>query len=90
MKKQPAFPENLAERLGLPEEVVSGSAKISVTGGKRALIENHRGILEYGSERIVIRTTGGNLILSGTGLQLLGMSRRELIFGGKLQNVEWM
>ena len=89
LKKRTALLDNLAEYLSLPEEAVSGAAKLSVTGGKRILIENHGGILEYGSERIVVRTAQGKLILSGTGLKLLGMSRRELLFGGKLQNVEW-
>ncbi len=89
LKKRKALLMNLAERLELPEEAVSGATKLSVTGGKRILIENHRGILEYGSERIAVRTDSGTLILSGTELHLLGMNEQELLFGGRLQNVEW-
>ena len=89
LKKRKALLMNLAERLELPEEAVSGAAKLSVTGGKRILIENHRGILEYGSERIAVRMDSGTLILSGTELHLLGMNEQELLFGGRLQNAEW-
>ena len=48
------LPQELTERLELPEEALLAAAKLTVTGGKRALVENHRGVLEYGQERIVV------------------------------------
>ena len=53
------------------------------------MVENHRGILEYSTERMVISLGREKLVLSGTGLRLLGMNRNELLIGGRLQNVEW-
>ena len=46
-------------------------------------------ILEYGTERMVISLGREKLVLSGTGLRLLGMYRNELLIGGRVQNVEW-
>ena len=89
MKKRQALLMNLAERLELPQEALAGAARLTVTGGRRALIENHRGILEYGGERIAVSTSQGRLIVSGAGLRLLAMNRHELLIGGAVQDVEW-
>ena len=89
LKKRTGFIYGLEERLDLPEEAVAGAAKLTVTSGRRAFIENHRGVLEYGTERIVVGTESGKLILSGTELGIWGMDRHELLIGGKLQHAEW-
>lgn len=47
MKKLRELPYELADKLELPEDVLLGSAKLTVTGGRSAVIENHRGVLEY-------------------------------------------
>ena len=89
LKKRAERLRSLAERLDLPGEAV-GAARLTVTDGRRALIENHRGILEFGPERIVIGTGAGKLILSGTALEIRGMDRHELLIGGDLQYAEWV
>lgn len=80
---------DLSERLELPEEALLGAGKISVTAGRRALVENHRGILEYGRDRIVVGMNRGQVRLNGSELQLLAMNKRELLIGGRIQSVEW-
>jgi len=89
LKKIKMLASDLSERLELPEEALLGETKLTVTAGRRALIENHRGILEYGPEYIAVSTRAGRLGLSGSGLRLLAMNRRELLIGGKIQSVEW-
>ena len=89
LKKERKLLLDLSERLELPAEASVGAAKLSVTAGRRVLIENHRGILDYGSERICVGLEQGKLILSGTELCLLAMDRKEMLIGGKLQNLEW-
>lgn len=82
------LPGELGERLELPGEAM-GAVKLSVTGGRRALVENHRGLLEYGTEQIRVSTGRGQLVLRGSELRLAAMNRRELLISGKLQAVEW-
>lgn len=81
--------EALAEVFDLPEEAVPGAARVTVTSGKRVAVENHRGLLSYGEERIVIRLPRGKLTLSGAGLQLILMSAERLFIGGRIQALEW-
>lgn len=81
--------EDLTDRLDLPEEALLGTAKLTVTGNRRVLVENHRGILEYGTEQIRISTGRGQLVVRGSELSLSAMNQKELIVCGKLQAVEW-
>ena len=89
LKKIGMLASDLAERFSLPEEALLGAAKLSVTAGRKALIENHRGILEYGTERIVIGAGRGKISLSGSNLRLTAMNRSELLICGAIKNVEW-
>lgn len=89
MKKMRDIAENLAETLELPQEAFGTTAKLSITGGRRALIENHRGIAEYGRERIVVSTDKGRIIISGQELVLSAMNKNELLINGKISTAEW-
>ena len=89
LKKRDGLARELAERMELPTEALLGAAKLSVTGGRQALIENHRGILAYGPEQIVVSTGRGKICLNGSELRLRAMNKNELLVLGKLQSVEW-
>ena len=89
MKKLGELPLDLAERLELPEEVVLGSGKLTVTGERRVLAENHRSILEYSPEHIVVAFARGKASINGTALCLNAMNGRELLISGRIQSVEW-
>ena len=51
MKAVRELPAELAERLELPEDLLPGSGRLTLSGGRQALVEGHRGILEYTPER---------------------------------------
>lgn len=89
VKSMKELPQELTERLELPEEALLGATKLTVTGGRRAVVENHRGVLEYGEEWIVVSAGRGKLIINGAGLGIEAMNRRELLVKGRIQSVEW-
>ena len=89
LKKIGTITQDLSERLSLPEDALLGAAKLTVTAGRKTLIENHRGILEYGTEHIVISTGRGKISLSGSGMKLMAMNKSELLISGEIKNVEW-
>lgn len=81
--------EALAEMLVLPEDALLGAAKVTVTAGKRLLVENHRGVLSYGDAQIIVRLPRGKLSVSGSALSLLVMTSEQLLIGGRIQTLEW-
>ena len=89
MKSKRELPRELAERLALPEDALLGTAKLTVTGGRRLLVENHRGVMDYGRDRIVVSLGRGKLNISGAELVIAAMNRRELLISGRIQSVEW-
>ena len=80
--------ERTAEALELPGDVVAGLPRIELTGDRELRMENHRGILAYGSDEIQI--AGGRLVVKvrGENLELLAMNAGELLITGALRGVE--
>ena len=83
------LPAALAEWLGLPNEIVPGGGRLTLSGGRQALIEGQRGILEYSGERIVISFGREKLSLMGDGLYLRAMNAEELLVTGRIRTAEW-
>ena len=80
--------EKTAEVFDLPGDVVAGLPRVGLLGDHQLRMENHRGILAYGSEEIHI--SGGKLIVKvrGTGLELKAMNARELLITGTIFSVD--
>ena len=89
LRKRRGLGEDIADRLDLPGEALLGSAKLTLTANRRALVENHCGILENGPEQIQISVKRGKIVLRGSDLRLTAMNKGELLICGKLQSVEW-
>lgn len=80
---------DLTERLELPAEAVSGAVRLTAVGDRRLLLEHHRGLLEYGSERIRVSTGRGSVLICGSDLSMTAMNGEELLITGRLQSLEW-
>ena len=75
--------KNLAQRLTLPQEVVSQGPLAELHGNTSVCIENHGGILEYTDTRVCTALT-----VSGCGLRILRMTQRRVEIGGTIRCVE--
>jgi len=80
--------ERTAAALDLPADVVAGLPRIELTGNREVRMENHRGILAYGTEEIHV--SGGRVIIKvrGTDLELRAMNGSELLITGTILGVE--
>lgn len=89
MKKKLGVLPGLADRLELPEEALSGAAKLTVTADRRALVENHRGILAYSTDCVVVSLGDRRLTLCGRELRIRAMNRKEVLICGELLDISW-
>lgn len=89
MKTIKELPLDLAEKLELPMEILPGAGRISITGGRQAYVEDHRGIVEYSEDRVVLALKRGKIIINGAGMRLSAMNGSELIVSGRIESVEW-
>ncbi len=86
-RKKEGLLERTAQVFDLPGEVV-GLPRVELTGRGELRMENHRGILAYGQEEILV--SGGKLLIRvrGSGLELKAMTGDELLITGTILSVE--
>ena len=80
--------QRAAETFDLPADALAGLPKLELVGDGELRLENHRGILAYGREEIII--SGGKVIVKimGSGLELKAMNASELLITGTVTVVE--
>lgn len=86
-RKKEGLLEKTAQLLEVPGQVV-GLPKVELTGRGELRMENHRGILAYGREEILV--SGGKLLIRvrGAELELKAMNAGELLITGTIVSVE--
>lgn len=86
-EKREGLLERTAQAFDIPGEVV-GLPRIELTGRHEVRMENHRGILAYGREEILV--SGGKIMvrIRGAELELKAMTANELLIAGTVASVE--
>lgn len=91
MEKKPrreGLLEKTAELFDLPADALAGLPKVELVGDRELRIENHRGILAYGTQEIHI--SGGPYVIQvmGQGLELRAMTGLELLITGRITGIQ--
>ena len=86
-RKKEGLLEKTAQLLEVPGQAV-GLPKVELVGRGELRMENHRGILAYGREEILV--SGGKLLIRvrGSELELKAMNAGELLITGIILAVE--
>lgn len=87
MGKGRMFLERLAERGEIEAEGALIQPVVEIGGDSRVLIENHLGVMGYSSERILIKVRFGSISVCGCGLQLVRMTREQLVIHGRIDGI---
>ena len=75
--------ELLADRLELPSDALAGTAKLTVNGRHRVLIENHCGIM------IAVDCGGMKTVIRGDDLSLGAMDKQDMLITGRILSIEF-
>lgn len=87
MKQGMKLWETLCRQTDLPDEVFPGQSLIEIVDDRRVLVENHRGVKEYGPEAICVQVKFGMLRICGKNLHLRCMTRTKLVISGCIHNI---
>ena len=87
MGKGRMFLERLAEEADLGTDGIPGQTIVEIAGEGRVLIENHDGVMGYSRERILVKVKFGCISVCGCGLELLKMTREQLVIRGRIDAV---
>lgn len=88
MSKSMKRTQELIDRFDMPSKLCLGVPKITISGRSELLIENHRGILSYGTELIQIDCGGSTVSVRGDGLELEAMDKMDMLIKGRLLVIE--
>lgn len=87
MGKERYIWERLADEANLSMEPIPGQSIVEIAGDRRVLIENHFGVKVYSREQIVVNVKYGQLCVCGCGLELMRMTKEQLVIRGKINGV---
>ena len=82
--------DRAADRFDLPGEVIGDLPRLTVIGGQRVIVENHKGLMDYGPNNIVIAGGKVTLKLTGDNLELRAMNAEDLLITGDVFQVEFI
>ena len=75
------------DRADLSGEPMPGIPLVEIAGDNRVLIENHRGVTEYSSNRIGIRVRYGVVLVCGQCMELSQMTKERLVISGRIDAI---
>ena len=61
---------------------------VEIVEQRRVLIENHRGVIAYGEEKILVNVRFGAISICGQRLELTHMTKEQLVVCGSIHSVE--
>ena len=82
--------EKFFEMLELPKELVLNRPKLTIIGNCDVMIENYKGVVEYGSDLLRIKTGSGGVKISGTGLLIREITSEDIIISGAIHTLEFI
>ena len=88
MHKSNSLWSKLTLAADLPDEPIPGLPLVEIVDNSRVLIENHKGVNEYGENLIRIRVAFGSVCVCGQKLELAHMDKGQLIVCGVIESVQ--
>lgn len=80
----------MADFLEIPRDLVLNLPKLTIVGAREVLIENHRGIMEYQTDRIRINLARGYLEIAGSDLEIKAILPDEMSIMGSVRSITFV
>lgn len=80
----------VAAMLELPEETMLDVARISLVGNMDLLVENHRGLVYYSPEQVVLAVPEGRVAVTGAELSIGYLSPDQVTILGRIRSVRYV
>lgn len=63
--------------------------RLTVIGNLQCYLENHRGVIEYSSEKVRLSVNGGEVTISGSDLVIRYLGSEEVAIDGTINTVRY-
>jgi sporulation protein YqfC len=89
LDKKDELLRSVAGFLEIPKDLILDEAKLTVFGREEAVLENHRGIIEYSTERVGISFPRGAVEIVGEDLVIKSLYPEELKIVGWIKGISF-
>jgi len=89
-KRKEIISKAMADFLEIPKDLVLDLPKITLIGRNEFYLENHRGIIEFSSQRIRINLSRGFLELQGENLEIKALMPDEMKVWGEIRSIKYI
>ncbi|WDH97620.1 sporulation protein YqfC [Paenibacillus urinalis] len=79
-----------SEVLDLPQDVLFDTPRLTLIGSNQLYIENHRGVVHFSEERLVLDLSSGRLEISGNNLLIRTILPEEVAVEGRITNIQYL
>ena len=86
--KSDSWMHRLTTAADLPDETIPGRPLVEIIDHSRVLIENHKGVMEYGVNLIRVKVKFGSICICGSHLELSRMTKGQLIITGNVDTIQ--
>ena len=87
-KRRTVTRESIVQSLELPQDLYLGHPLFTMDGNGSLYIENHKGIIEYSDESMVIRAKGFLIRIHGKELWIQRYDSDALLICGRIEKIE--
>lgn len=77
----------IIESLDLPQDIFLGLPVLSMMGNRELYLSNHRGILSYGQEEMVLLAKDFQIQVKGKGLTIVSYTKEDMTIQGYISSV---
>ena len=82
--------ERAAERLALPADSMTAVPRITLTGRRQLLVEQHKGLTQYEADCVELDLGAFRLRVTGGDLRLAAMDRDAVLLTGAIASLEML
>ncbi|KKM11057.1 sporulation protein [Clostridiales bacterium PH28_bin88] len=86
-KRESKVRRSVADLLELPHDIVMDLPKITLVGNLQVHMENHRGIIEYTTEKVRVSINTGEVVIDGRELVLRHILPDQIMVEGRVRAV---
>jgi len=88
-KRKIKLARKVLSALDLPEDATGVVPRITLLGQENMLVENHKGIFEYGAESVRLCLEEGLLHIGGANLELKELTADRLNVSGLIESITY-
>lgn len=89
-KRREIISKAMADFFEIPKDLVLDLPKLTIIGRNEFYLENHRGIIEFTSERIRINLSRGFLELQGEKMEIKVLMPDEMKVWGEIRSIKYL